>query len=91
MTPASIDKNRAKKNPWGLTAHQCMSLRLLCKYGGNKRIAYELGISAKTVEHHLYEARKAMGYFGSDIRVVLEWYKWSTDESLSCRRNTEVS
>ena len=76
MTPAPIDKQRAKKNPWGLTPHQCMALRLVCKYGGAKRIAHALGISEKTLEHHLHVARHAMGYFGPDVRAILEWYTW---------------
>lgn len=81
MKPASIDKHRAKKNPWGLTAHQCMALRLMCKYGGAKRIAHATEISERTLEHHLHEARHLMGYFGPDVRAILSWYSWTINQA----------
>jgi hypothetical protein len=76
MTPASLDYNRAKHNPWGLTPHQCMALRLVCQHGGAKRVAYETEVSSRLIEHHLYLARKRMGMLGADIRLFLEWDRW---------------
>lgn len=77
MNPAPIDHQRAKRNPWGLTAHQCMTLRLVCEHGGSKRTAYERkDISARLLEHHLLQARRAMGLFGMDVRLFLEWDRW---------------
>ena len=81
MTPAPIDQHRATKNPWGLTAHQCMMLRLICTHGGSKRVAYEVPeINCRLVEHHLHLARQRMGFFGADIRLFLEWDRWIRKE-----------
>ena len=80
MTPAPLDHTRAKYNPWGLTAHQCLALRLVCKYGGSKRAHYNANVSARLIEHHLHNARKQMGYVGSDIRMFLAWDRWTTKQ-----------
>jgi hypothetical protein len=80
MTPAPVDQHRATKNPWGLTPHQCMALRLICTHGGSKRVAYETQVSARLIEHHLHIARQRMGYFGADIRLFLEWDRWLKDK-----------
>lgn len=77
MTPTKTDLKAAQKNPWGLTPHQCMTMRLLCEHGSARRVAYEMDISVKVIEHHITRARKAMGSFGSDIRIYLSWYAWT--------------
>jgi len=81
MTPASLDINRAKHNPWGLSPHQCLALRLVCEYGGSKRAAYERDdVNQRLLEHHLYYARKCMGLFGPDIRMFINWDRWTRKE-----------
>jgi hypothetical protein len=82
MKPSKKDKERAKKNPWELTAHQCMSLRLVCEHGGTKRAAYATGESERNMEGHLMLSRRKMGMLGTDIRVYLNWDRWlrSNDE-----------
>ena len=76
MTPNRKDKKRAELNPWGLTAHQCMTLRIVCEHGGTKRAAYATGESERNIEGHLMLSRRRMGMLGTDIRVYLSWFKW---------------
>lgn len=81
MTPSPLDKQRAKENPWKLSAKQCMTLRLICAYGCTKRVNYEVEqVNARTVEHHLMRARKLMGLFGNDIRLYIQWDRWTRKE-----------
>jgi hypothetical protein len=81
MEPERVDKQRAKQNPWGLTPHQCMALRLVCAHGGSKRAAYKTGEPERLIEHHIYGVRKAMQMKGADIRIYLEWDRWSKNEN----------
>lgn len=53
-----------------------MALRLLCEYGSTKRAAYVTEINSRLIEHHLRNARKAMGMFGVDVRLFLNWDRW---------------
>ena len=76
MKPTRQDEKAARNNPWKLTAHQCMALRLVCEHGSTKRVAYETDISHKLIEHHLHNSRKAMGLFGVDVRLFLNWARW---------------
>jgi hypothetical protein len=82
MTPSKKDKERAETNPWGLTAHQCLTLRIVCQHGGTKRAAYATGESERNMEGHLMLSRRKMGLLGTDIRVYLNWDRWirSNDE-----------
>lgn len=81
MTPTPLDKQRAKTNPWGMTAYQCAVLRLICQYGCTKRVNYdEERANQRTVEHHLMMARKRMGMFGNDIRLYIQWDRWTRKE-----------
>jgi len=77
MEPTRADRKAEKTNPWGLTAYQCMTLRLVCEHGSSKRAAYHTDISHKLLEHHLHIARQRMGMFGVDIRLFLNWDRWS--------------
>jgi DNA-binding CsgD family transcriptional regulator len=79
MTPSDLDTLRARDNPWGLTAHQCLVLRLYCANGCTKRTAGKLETSPKNVEHHLRMARTRMGLLGSDIRLYVRWDRWVRD------------
>lgn len=81
MKPAPIDYHRAKANPWRLSARQCMTLRLICEYGCTKRVNYESEMTnPRTVEHHLMRARRLMGLFGNDIRLYIQWDRWTRKE-----------
>jgi len=73
---APIDHVRAKKNPWGLTPHQCCALRLMCKHGSTKQVWAETEIPTKSVQHHVEEARKRLGMRGHDVRLYLAWDRW---------------
>jgi DNA-binding CsgD family transcriptional regulator len=76
---ASLDHTHARHNPWGLTPHQCCTLRLVCKHGGAKQVWSIEDVSLKTVQGHIEDARRQMGIRGHDIRVYLKWYEWYTD------------
>ena len=76
MTPSIIDKLRSETNPWGLTAHQCMTIRLVCEHGGTKRASHAEDLPLRTLEHHLLMSRKAMEMYGSDVRLFLEFDRW---------------
>lgn len=76
MIPTELDLKRAAKNPWGLTAHQCMTLRLVCEHGGTKRTSHAEKLPLRTLEHHLLMSRKAMQMYGNDVRLYLQWDRW---------------
>lgn len=77
-----IDLERGKTNPWGLTAHQCAVLRMISDSGCTKRACLKYDVNPRNVEHHLMTARRAMGMFGNDIRLFLNWDRWvRKDES----------
>jgi len=76
MKPQDIDKKRAARNPWGLTACQCITLRLVCEHGGTKRASYATNENCRIMEHHLMSARKKMNLLGTDIRLYLTWDRW---------------
>ena len=76
MTPTEIDKLRSETNPWGLTQHQCMTIRLVCLHGGTKRASHAEDLPLRTLEHHLLKSRKAMQMYGSDVRLFIEFDRW---------------
>ena len=80
MKPNKKDRERAETNPWGLTPHQCMTLRLVCEHGGTKRAAYATGESDRNMEGHLMLGRRKMGLLGTDIRIYLNWDRWMRSE-----------
>lgn len=63
-----------------MTVCQCMALRLVCEHGSTRRVAYVTNISHKLIEHHLHKARKAMGMFGVDVRLFLNWDRWTNEQ-----------
>jgi methylaspartate ammonia-lyase len=81
MTPETIDNQRAKSNTWGLTPHQCMTIRLVCQHGGTKRASHAEDLPLRTLEHHLLMSRKAMGMYGNDVRLFLFWDRWASKKS----------
>jgi hypothetical protein len=82
MPVANIDKGYAKTNPWGLTAHQCCAMRLVCKHGSIKHAWADLDLPIKTIQHHVEGARQRMGLRGHDIRVYLYWHDFTKKENL---------
>jgi hypothetical protein len=72
----SVDIERSKSNPWGLTAHQCAVLRMVSETGCTKRACREYDVNARNVEHHLMVSRRQMGMYGNDIRLFLIWDRW---------------
>jgi hypothetical protein len=84
MIPSNLDHERAEKNPWGLTAHQCMTLRLVCEHGGSKRASYAFPAApVRTLEHHLCTSRKCMGMIGNDVRLYLQWDRWLRKDTVN--------
>jgi len=65
LIPETIDQKRSKQNPWGLTPHQCMTIRLVCQHGGTKRASHAEDLPLRTLEHHLLMSRKTMQMYGS--------------------------
>ncbi len=74
---SELDRKRAFCNPWGLSKSNCFTLRLVCQHGGTKRAAYEEGVECRLLEYHLMAARKRMGMFGNDVRLYLNWDRWT--------------
>jgi len=72
-----LDRRRAFRNPWGLPKGNCFTLRVVCKHGGTKRAAYVENLSERILEYHLLMARKRMGLIGTDIRLYLQWDRWT--------------
>lgn len=72
----SIDIERAKVNPWGLSAHQCAILRMISESGCTKRVCLDYEENPRNVEHHLMRSRQLMGLYGNDIRLFLKWDRW---------------
>jgi DNA-binding CsgD family transcriptional regulator len=48
-------------NPWNLTEREQEVLSAIAEHGTDKRAARCLGISHRTVEHHIATARARMG------------------------------
>lgn len=86
MTPDAIDHQRAAENPWGLTPHQCMTIRVVCLYGGTKRASYAEDLPLRTLEHHLLTSRKAMQMYGNDVRLYLNFDRWLGTESAGTKK-----
>lgn len=59
-------------NPWGLTNQQEASLASIAKVGCDKLAAREMGISHRTLEHHVAAARKKMNV-NNRVLAVLAW------------------
>ena len=62
-------------NPWKLTEAQANILGLLAKVGCDKLAARQLGVSSRTVETHVRNARKRMGIATRVVAVVV-WDRW---------------
>jgi DNA-binding NarL/FixJ family response regulator len=77
--PSPLDHTLARANPWGLTPHQCMVMRLHCKLGHVKAIWAETNISIKTIHWHLENIRNTMGIPGRDIRIFTQWDAWARE------------
>ena len=88
MIPDDIDHDRANDNPWGLTPHQCMTIRLVCLYGGTKRTSHAEDLPLRTLEHHLLTSRKAMGMYGSDVRLYLNFDRWFRQPAPAGKRSS---
>jgi DNA-binding CsgD family transcriptional regulator len=65
-------------NPWNITPSQGASLSALAEHGCGKRVARELGIEVKTVESHVYDAKRLMGK-ASRIQAVVAWDRYSRE------------
>jgi hypothetical protein len=74
--PTILDNALAKHNPWGLTPHQCMVMRLHCKLGNVKAIWAEIDMPIKSVHWHLENIRNTMGIPGRDVRIFLQFDRW---------------
>lgn len=81
MTPGPEDFTLAKRNPWGLTPHQCYALRMVCRFGSAKIAAYKLGETYQSIWEHVRHAKQRMGHPGRDVRVYLEWWDWHKEQS----------
>lgn len=58
-----------------------MALRLVCEHGTAKRVEYVTEISHKVIEHHLHNARRAMGLFGTTLHLYLNWDRWINEQT----------
>ncbi len=91
MIPDPIDHERAGTNPWGLTPYQCMTIRLVCLYGGTKRASHAEDLPLRTLEHHLLTSRKAMGMYGSDVRLYINFDRWFRQPAPAGKRSSRPS
>jgi hypothetical protein len=88
MTPDPIDYERAGSNPWGLTPYQCMTIRLVCLYGGTKRASHAEDLPLRTLEHHLLTSRKAMQMYGNDVRLYINFDRWIRPPAPASKRSS---
>jgi hypothetical protein len=88
MTPTEIDKLRSTTNPWSLTSHQCMTIRLVCLHGGTKRASHAEDLPLRTLEHHLLQSRKLMQMYGSDVRLFIEFDRWVRPPAQASKRSS---
>lgn len=70
-------------NPWNLTPQQGATLSALAEVGCGKKVGRELGISYKTVEQHVAQAKLRMG-LEHRVSAVVAWDRF-------CRENKESS
>lgn len=69
-------------DPWGLTPHERRCVELLLVYEQNKAIAAALGVTHRTVEHHLASAMKKMEA-GGRVRMAVKWDRFMRAEMKS--------
>ena len=62
-------------NPWNLPPQQCATLTALAEVGSSKLAAREMGISYKTVEQHIHEAKRNMG-IEHRLTAVVAYDRW---------------
>jgi hypothetical protein len=75
--PSIYDHLLAKHNPWGLTPHQCMVMRLHCKLGHTKLIWRLIDMPVKTINGHIENIRVKMKLPGHDVRIFTWWALWA--------------
>ena len=68
-----------------------MALRLVCEHGTAKRVEYVTEISHKVIEHHLHNARRAMGLFGTTLHLYLNWDRWTNEQATKDRDTRAVA
>ena len=69
-----------KTNPWGLTVAQVQAMEAVNRAGCNKGAARLLGLSHKTVEHHVAAARDRIGE-EKRLLALLEFDRWQQADS----------
>lgn len=73
-------------NPWGLTAAEVRTLEGMLRLGHRKYVAAELGLSVKTLDHQLLNARQRMGA-RTVLSAVVMYDRWvaQTEEAQRLR------
>lgn len=62
-------------NPWNLTPTELAVMRAYIEGGWTKGIAYDMGVSVKTIETHTCNARKKMGV-QTLLQAALKFDRW---------------
>lgn len=69
-------------NPWGLTPGQAKAMDALIEAGCAKRACDLIGITEKTLECHVGEARRKMGLrHRTHYTHILMWDRWKRSAS----------
>lgn len=67
---------RRHTSPWGLTPSEVIVMDAMLEHGHQKRVAAELGLSKRTVEHHCQDVGRKMSLPGAGILKYLLWDRW---------------
>jgi DNA-binding CsgD family transcriptional regulator len=66
-------------NPWNLPPQQCAALAASAEHGSSKLVARAMGISPKTVEQHLQQAKLHMG-IDHRLKAVVAYDRWARSQ-----------
>lgn len=65
-------------NPWNLTPAETRVMRAYIEGGWTKGIAYDMGVSPKTIEAHTAHVRKKMGV-QTMLAAALKFDRWERE------------
>ena len=65
-------------NPWNLTPAELSVMRAYIEGGWTKGIAFDMGVSVKTIEAHTCHTRKKMGV-QTLLQAALKFDRWQRE------------
>jgi DNA-binding NarL/FixJ family response regulator len=67
-------------NPWNLTPRESEVLSALAERGSSKVVAKQIGVSYRTVEKQVRDAKLRMG-LEHRTQAIVAWDRWSRDQA----------